>query len=148
MQKFISEYIIRERPYAKTSNSIEVVNQEGGVLNLIPSNDPYHVTTWRLLYNIFKNHLLKDTTPLTKYETEKCILEVKPVGDKIRVVYSDGKSEAQDELHADLVIVADGAHSTIRESAMPHSSPQYVGYVTWRGVGPATAVSDALRKVM
>ncbi|KOX23239.1 hypothetical protein ADK67_21860 [Saccharothrix sp. NRRL B-16348] len=38
-------------------------------------------------------------------------------------------------LQADLVVVADGVHSTGRSALFPaHPGPSYAGYVTWRGV--------------
>ncbi|MEU4579716.1 FAD-dependent monooxygenase [Nonomuraea sp. NPDC023979] len=38
---------------------------------------------------------------------------------------------------ADLVVAADGLHSTVRASLFPaHPGPAYAGYVTWRGVAP------------
>lgn len=148
VQRFISEYIKPKDPYAKTSGSVEVVNLEGGVVNAIPSKDPYHLTTWSVLYNLLKTHLLQDEAHLAKYETDKWVREVRPNSHNMTVVYSDVKSEALNELRADLVIAADGAHSAIRETVIPGSPPQYVGYVTWRGAVPATAVSEASRKVL
>jgi len=148
VQKFINEYIKPQEPYAKIAKSFEVVNLEGGTINTIPSKDPYHLTTWSLLYNLLKSHLLADANSQAKYETEKSVRTVKTDGDELVVVYSDGTSEAQHELRADLVIAADGAHSAIRETVVPGLSPQYVGFVTWRGAVPAAAVSEASRKVL
>lgn len=39
---------------------------------------------------------------------------------------------------ADLVVAADGVHSTIRSATFPHHpQPAYAGYITWRGIVPA-----------
>jgi 2-polyprenyl-6-methoxyphenol hydroxylase-like FAD-dependent oxidoreductase len=139
VQKFINEYIKPQEPYAKIAESVEVINLEGGTINTIPSKDPY---------NLFKSHLLADANQQAKYETEKWVQAVRSDGDELVVVYSDTTSEAQHELRADLVIAADGAHSAIRETVVPGQSPQYVGFLTWRGAVPAAVVSEASRKVL
>lgn len=148
VQKFINEYIKPKQPYAKTAGSVEVIDVKGGVINPIPSKVPYQLTTWSLLYNLFKSHLLAADGSKAKYETEKSVREVKTDSDKLVVVYSDTASETQHELRADLVIAADGAHSAVRDAVIPGISPQYTGFVTWRGAVPAAAVSAASRKVL
>ena len=57
---------------------------------------------------------------------------------KVAAVFEDG-SRAE----ADLLIGADGIHSTVRRQLMPEVTPRYAGYVSWRGVaeegdGPAS----------
>lgn len=42
---------------------------------------------------------------------------------------ADGSEE-----HADLVVGADGVHSTVRRSLWPDAAPDYAGYTAWRGV--------------
>ncbi len=45
------------------------------------------------------------------------------------------------EFAADLVVAADGVHSTLRTAFWPQSlPPSYTGYTTWRGVTPSGAI--------
>lgn len=47
--------------------------------------------------------------------------------DSVTVVFDDGVQREYD-----VVVGADGVHSTIRRLAFGHTSPRYVGYVSWR----------------
>jgi 2-polyprenyl-6-methoxyphenol hydroxylase-like FAD-dependent oxidoreductase len=51
--------------------------------------------------------------------------------DRVRVSFSDGMSGDYD-----LVVGADGIHSTVRELALSASSPSYAGTMAWRSVIP------------
>ncbi len=59
-------------------------------------------------------------------------------GVAVTQVTSDGSVHCGDrELHADLVLGADGLHSTVRRAVWPDSpSPRYAGYTAWRYVTP------------
>jgi 2-polyprenyl-6-methoxyphenol hydroxylase-like FAD-dependent oxidoreductase len=148
VQKFIAEYIQPQEPYTKTSNAVEVINLQGAVINQIPSKDPYQLTTWSLLYRMFKTHFLADGGSVVKYEMEKHVKGIKEDGDKVLVTYSNADGTSH-ELSADLVIAADGAHSIIRRTVIPDATPpEYAGFVTWRGALSVSEVSAASRAVL
>jgi 2-polyprenyl-6-methoxyphenol hydroxylase-like FAD-dependent oxidoreductase len=48
----------------------------------------------------------------------------------------------------DLLIGADGLHSTVRALFLPDDAPRYAGYVAWRGVVEADALSPKLGALM
>jgi 2-polyprenyl-6-methoxyphenol hydroxylase-like FAD-dependent oxidoreductase len=47
----------------------------------------------------------------------------------VEAVFADGSVE-----RADLLVGADGLHSTVRRECMPEACPSYAGYLAWRGV--------------
>lgn len=47
----------------------------------------------------------------------------------VKVWFEDGSTE-----EGDLLIAADGIHSTIREKLMPNAKPRYAGYTCWRAI--------------
>lgn len=48
--------------------------------------------------------------------------------DHVRMAFADGRAE-----NADLLVGADGIHSTVRTLLFPDVTPRYAGYVGWRG---------------
>lgn len=82
------------------------------------------------------------------YETGMKVDNVRGVGEKMEVMYTNLEDGSEKMILADLVIAADGANSKIRQSMIPNLVPEYVGYVTWRGSVPETAVSDTTKEVL
>ena len=58
-------------------------------------------------------------------------------------VFDDG-SRAE----GDLLVAADGLHSTARAQFLPEIAPRYAGYVAWRGVVEAESLSSDLHDVL
>jgi len=76
------------------------------------------------------------------YETGKLVESVRGVGNNMSVTYWDLEDQSSNILAADIVIAADGVHSTVRKTLFPDLTPEYAGYVTWRGVVPENKVSE------
>ncbi|KAH6679076.1 hypothetical protein B0J14DRAFT_624339 [Halenospora varia] len=132
VQKFINECILTDKPYSKTCDLFEVVNIEEQVL-----------------YEMFKTKLSSDENgEVAVYETQKLVQEVKRNGEKMVVGYSDTTTGVSGVLQADLVIAADGSHSQVRKTVLPGLTPEYAGYITWRGAIPESSVSEETRKVL
>ncbi|TVY85846.1 2,6-dihydroxypyridine 3-monooxygenase [Lachnellula willkommii] len=131
------------------SQLLETVDVDGGVISSFPPTDVMLLTTWSLLYDLLKTNLLKveATLPVT-YETGKIVRDVKYHGNEITVAYSDATTKISNVLRADLVIAADGGHSTVRTTVLPDLRPKYAGFVTWRGVVPETSVPEATRQAL
>ena len=54
---------------------------------------------------------------------------IEPRADGVVAIFDDG-SRAE----GDLLVAADGLHSTVRAQFLPELAPRYAGYVAWRGV--------------
>lgn len=64
-------------------------------------------------------------------------------GAKVRARFADGT-----EIEADLLIGADGIHSTLRRHYWPASKPQYAGYIAWRGIVEEARVSRETHEML
>jgi 2-polyprenyl-6-methoxyphenol hydroxylase-like FAD-dependent oxidoreductase len=68
----------------------------------------------------------------------RALERVEPGGDGIIAHFADGRREP-----ADLLVAADGVHSTVRQQFLPEVAPRYAGYVAWRGVIEENELSAA-----
>src|SRR6185436_71778 len=62
---------------------------------------------------------------------------------QVSAVFGDGS-----RANGDLLVGADGLHSVVRTQFLPELAPRYAGYVAWRGVVEAEALSPDLRVLM
>lgn len=87
-----------------------------------PSTTSY--TAWDTIYRRLRRHIPDDRLFLGKDLARIEILE-----DSVRAYFSNGTWAG-----ADLLIGADGILSPTRRSVLPTATPEYAGYVAWRGV--------------
>jgi 2-polyprenyl-6-methoxyphenol hydroxylase-like FAD-dependent oxidoreductase len=80
--------------------------------------------------------LLRAAFPQDRYFAGMEFSRAEPLDGEVRAHFVDGS-----EIDADLLIGADGIHSTLRRQYWPVVKPQYAGYVAWRGMVPEAAVS-------
>ncbi len=97
------------------------LNRDGTVACELPI--PTVTTAWDRLYRS-----LKAALPAQCYRSGMRLVCFEQDDAKVAAFFSDG---ARDE--ADLLIAADGMHSTVRAQLLPDVLPQYAGYVAWRG---------------
>jgi len=122
-----------------------------------------HLTSWGLLYRILRANfdgMMSDAVPNPPlpmpgdgegaYLVGRRVTSLEPEHGMVKVgfITSDGE---EGFLYADLVIGADGVHSTIRNLVHAQVTKEYSGYVAWRGticeceLVPATALYFADR---
>jgi len=71
---------------------------------------------------------LEALKPNTLHHNKKCI-SVEQNDNQVMVYFEDGTT-----ITADLLLAADGIHSSIRQQFLPASVPRYAGYTCWRGI--------------
>lgn len=91
------------------------------------------VTAWDRIYGA-----LKEALPPQCYRSAMQLERFEQDGRKVAAFFDDGSCT-----EGDLLIGADGLHSTVRRQLMPELKPRYAGYTSWRGVaeeadGPAS----------
>lgn len=86
---------------------------------------------------------LRQAWPDQCYAGGKALRRIEMRPDSVIAVFDDG-SHAE----GDLLVAADGLHSTVRAQLLPDLSPRYAGYVAWRGVVEAEQLSPELHGLM
>lgn len=104
--------VAKERYYLK----------EDGGIHRMPMRQT--LTSWNLLYGSMRRHFPDD-----QYHQGKVLSDFHVENEEVIAVFSDGTQET-----GDLLIGADGPKSTIRQLLLPTYSPQYAGYVAYRGL--------------
>lgn len=79
--------------------------------------------------------VLADALPREIIHLDHRCVALEDRGDSVKVRFHSGASA-----DADLVIGADGIHSTVRELAILHEEPRSLGHVAYRGLVPAERV--------
>src|SRR6478672_3036551 len=82
---------------------------------------------------------LRQAWPDECYAAGKTLIAVEQNDEQVSAVFSGGSC-----VKGDLLVGADGLHSAVRAQFLPELAPRYVGYVAWRGVVEADALSPEL----
>jgi 2-polyprenyl-6-methoxyphenol hydroxylase-like FAD-dependent oxidoreductase len=85
---------------------------------------PWLVGAWSRIYRP-----LRATVPDQVVQPGRCLERVEQDGRRVVAIFADGGRE-----EGDLLVAADGIHSTVRRQFLPAIEPRYAGYVAWRGV--------------
>ncbi|MBE9076373.1 FAD-dependent monooxygenase [Romeria aff. gracilis LEGE 07310] len=82
------------------------------------------LTSWNLLYGWMRRHF-----PDEHYQQGKVLTNFQPEDNSVTAIFADGTRE-----RGNLLIGADGPGSTVRQLLLPTYTPQYAGYVGYRGL--------------
>jgi 2-polyprenyl-6-methoxyphenol hydroxylase-like FAD-dependent oxidoreductase len=99
---------------------------------------PAVTSSWSRIYG-----RLRDALPAQSYRAGMALERIEQDADGVTAILSDG-SRAQ----GDLLIGADGLHSTARRQLLPDCRPRYAGYVAWRGAAGARDVPATLHATL
>jgi 2-polyprenyl-6-methoxyphenol hydroxylase-like FAD-dependent oxidoreductase len=83
---------------------------------------------------------LRDALPAQCYRPGMTLASVEQDAAGVTAIFADGAL-----VRGDLLIGADGIHSTVRRQFLPEVEPRYAGYVAWRGMVEERDLSPAHR---
>ena len=109
------------------------MDQEGNVLSA--DTDHFRFSGWSTIYRSLLEAFGSD-----RYHLGKEMIAFDDLQDRVMLHLADGSS-----VEGDLLVCADGLLSTARSILMPKATPQYAGYVAWRGTTPEAALSERAR---
>ncbi|KAI1425155.1 hypothetical protein F5Y12DRAFT_784921 [Xylaria sp. FL1777] len=93
----------------------------------------------------------EETDGAASYSCYKEVVDIVRVSDDagggVTLKVADCETKQLFDIHADLVIGADGPDSFVRSKYLPEIQRQYVGYIAWRGTVLESEVSDATREI-
>jgi len=92
-------------------------------------------SSWARIYR-----LLKDAFPAADYRFGMGLERIEQDAGSVTAIFADG-SRATGEL----LVGADGVHSTVRGLLLPQAQPRYAGYVAWRGLEDEPAFPEEHR---
>ena len=99
---------------------------------------PQILTAWGRLFA-----LLNTAFPSERYHGGKVLTAFDQNPSCVTAHFADGET-----VRADLLIAADGLRSKVRQTLVPNASPQYAGYIAWRGMVEESALSTRALKEM
>lgn len=97
---------------------------------------PQVLTSWGQLYG-----RLKKAFPAQRYHSGRQFTTAVQDERGVTAQFADGT-----EIHADILVGADGIRSRVRQTVLPDVAPQYAGYVGWRGLVEEADLSDQVRE--
>jgi len=96
------------------------------------------VTSWDRLHS-----LMRATIPDANHHLGHNLTDVQQDADGVTAVFSNGRTE-----RADLLVGADGFRSQVRAMFLPDVTPEYAGYVVWRGLADERDLSPEVRNAI
>lgn len=112
-----------------SSRSVRYLASSGAVVH--EQDSAYRFTSFFALY-----HELLAAFDAGRYHLGHRVTGFEQDGDEVRVVLAGGGRE-----RCDLLVCADGIHSTARRLLLPDLPREYAGYVAWRGIVSEEALS-------
>jgi 2-polyprenyl-6-methoxyphenol hydroxylase-like FAD-dependent oxidoreductase len=96
---------------------------------------PQVFTSWSRLYALAKGQF-----PAAQYHSGHSLERIEQRDETVIACFAGGQCA-----EGELLVGADGLHSTVRARLLPTLRPLYAGYVAWRGMVEEAAISAATR---
>ncbi|MCY7381659.1 MAG: FAD binding domain-containing protein [Microcoleus sp. CAN_BIN18] len=124
-----------QAPLGVVAHERYYLNRDGSIAQRMPMRQT--LTSWNLLYGSMRRHF-----PAEHYHQGKHLTEIQQDGTKVTAIFADRSRET-----GDLLVGADGPTSTIRHLLLPDDTPQYAGYVAYRGLVGERELDSATAKL-
>ena len=111
-----------EFPFGVVTNERLYLEADGSIAQRMRMRQT--LTSWNLIYDTLRRQF-----PAKRYHTGMPVVEIQPEVDQVTAIFADGTRAS-----GDLLVGADGASSLVRRQLLPDYSPQYAGYVAYRGL--------------
>ena len=154
--EFLEKHDLYTGPYSFHCPGFQFLNKNADVRRQL--SIPLNLTSWNVLYyrlranfDSFASSFCPDpplnpgNEGMATYHVGKRATRVMYSDRLVTVEFEDKIKGGGGSTQANLVIVADGAHSTIRQQLLPNVQHRYSEYVAWRGTVPEKEVSEATR---
>jgi 2-polyprenyl-6-methoxyphenol hydroxylase-like FAD-dependent oxidoreductase len=128
--------LARNTPLAVPSGDRIYLDSQGNVVQR--GYQPQTQTSWNMLYTTMRASLPEECV-----HSGETLASFEQAGGQVRAVFASGRVET-----GDLLVGADGAHSTVRKRLLPGSDTRYAGYVAWRGLVPELDLAPRHRAVL
>lgn len=128
--------IAYEDPLGVVAHERYYLKRDGSIAQAMPMRQT--LTSWNLLYGSMRRHF-----PAEHYHQGKHLTEIVQDGTQVTAIFADGSRET-----GDLLVGADGPTSTIRRLLLPDYTPQYAGYVAYRGLVDERKLDPATAKLL
>jgi len=112
------------------------LGRDGGILQELPVRAV--TSAWSRVWRP-----LRQALPEACFTGGKALTRIEQNAGRVTALFGDGS-----RADGDLLIGADGLHSTVRGQYLPDLKPCYAGYVAWRGVVEEGQLAPALRDLM
>src|SRR6266700_643375 len=86
---------------------------------------------------------LRQAMPDAQYHDDQALVRIEQQAAGVTASFAGGG-----RAEADVLIAADGLHSTVRAQLLPGLAPRYAGYVAWRGVVEPQQLAPDLHELM
>ncbi|KAF1996761.1 FAD/NAD(P)-binding domain-containing protein [Amniculicola lignicola CBS 123094] len=135
--------------YSMSTTTAQFVAADGAIVSENRTSITVVCSTWGLVFEHLKREFLKPVSGSgeVQYLTGTRATSVQDTDDVVTVTLSALDTELVETLPAHLVIVADGAYSTIRNQLTPGVEPKYAGIIAWGGYIPESRVPPKLNAV-
>ncbi|EKD18599.1 monooxygenase [Drepanopeziza brunnea f. sp. 'multigermtubi' MB_m1] len=157
-ERFMEVHDRSKEPWSIASPGIQWLNRDAGVKRVIKK--PLQMTSWSLIYYRLRANfdgyassfcarppLADEGDGTAVFDLGKKATELSRVDDSVRVDYiSLIDDQKPGTFYADLVILADGASSNLRQNLFPDVKRDYAGYVAFRGTVDEDLVPDPVRQ--
>jgi 2-polyprenyl-6-methoxyphenol hydroxylase-like FAD-dependent oxidoreductase len=136
VEAFQKAGIADEVPLGVVAHERYYLNRDGSIAQ--PMSMRQTLSSWNLLYGSMRRHF-----PAEHYHQGKHLSEVAQDRTQVTAIFADGTRET-----GDLLVGADGPTSTIRHLLLPDYTPQYAGYVAYRGLVDERELDPATAKLL